>query len=54
MTAIENPTWYRALAARCRALAEQATDPQLQVHNRAEAERWLRLAEEAEKCPQGE
>jgi hypothetical protein len=41
--------WYRAQAEACLERAENATDPRIEEFNRAEAERWLRLAELAEK-----
>jgi hypothetical protein len=41
--------WYRRQAAECTALAEKASDPRVKEFHRAEAERWLRLAELAEK-----
>jgi len=40
---------YRALAAKCAAIAEQATDPRIKAFNKAEADSWLRLAELTEK-----
>jgi hypothetical protein len=45
----KNAAWYRAQAGACLARAKQATDPRISEFNRAEAERWLRLAELAEK-----
>jgi hypothetical protein len=45
----QNVEWYRAQAAECAALAEKAVDPKIKVFNQAEADRWLRLAEIAEK-----
>jgi hypothetical protein len=45
----QNAEWYRTQAAACSALAEKATDPLIKAFNQAEAERWLRLAELAEK-----
>jgi hypothetical protein len=45
----KNAAWYRAQAAACLASAEKATDPRIKEFNRAEAERWLRLAELADK-----
>jgi hypothetical protein len=45
----KNAAWYRAQAEACLARAEKATDPRIKEFNRAEAERWLRLAELAEK-----
>jgi hypothetical protein len=45
----QNAEWYRARAAECSALAEKATDPRIKAFNQAEADRWLRLAELAEK-----
>jgi hypothetical protein len=45
----KNAAWYRAQAEACLARAEKATDPRISEFNRAEAERWLRLAELAEK-----
>jgi hypothetical protein len=45
----QNAAWYRAQAEACLARAEEATDPRIKEFNRAEAERWLRLAELAEK-----
>jgi hypothetical protein len=45
----KNVAWYRAQAEACLARAAQATDPRIREFNRAEAERWLRLAELAEK-----
>jgi hypothetical protein len=45
----KNAEWYRAQAAECSALAEKATDPRIKAFNQAEADRWLRLAELAEK-----
>jgi hypothetical protein len=45
----KNAAWYRAQAEACLARAKQATDPRIREFNRAEAERWLRLAELAEK-----
>jgi hypothetical protein len=45
----QNAEWYRTQAAACLALAEKATDPLIKAFNQAEAERWLRLAELAEK-----
>jgi hypothetical protein len=51
----KNAAWYRARAGACLARAAQATDPRIREFNRAEAERWLRLAELAEKQkPAGE
>jgi hypothetical protein len=41
--------WYRAQAAECAAAAAIAIDPQIKAFNEAEAQRWLRLAEAAEK-----
>jgi hypothetical protein len=46
---VKNAAWYRAQAEPCLARAETATDPRIKEFNRAEAERWLRLAELAEK-----
>jgi hypothetical protein len=40
--------WYRAQAAEYSALAEKATDP-IKAFKQAEADRWVRLAELAEK-----
>jgi hypothetical protein len=45
----QDADWYRARAAECAALAQKATDPRIKEFNQAEAERWLRLAEVAEK-----
>jgi hypothetical protein len=45
----QNAEWYRARAAEWSALAEKATDPRIKAFNQAEAARWLRLAELAEK-----
>jgi hypothetical protein len=45
----KNAAWYRAQAEACLARAAQATDSRIREFNRAEAERWLRLAELAEK-----
>jgi hypothetical protein len=45
----KNAAWYRAQAEACLARAEKAVDPRIKEFNRAEAERWLRLAELAEK-----
>ncbi len=45
----KNAAWYRAQAEACLERAEQATDHRIKEFNRAEAERWLRLAELAEK-----
>ena len=51
----KNAAWYRAQAEACLARAAQATDSRIREFNRAEAERWLRLAELAEKQkPAGE
>jgi hypothetical protein len=51
----KNAAWYRAQAEACLARAEQATDSRIREFNRAEAERWLRLAELAAKQkPAGE
>jgi len=44
----KNAEWYRVRAAECVARAEEATDSRIREFNRAEAERWLRLAEIAE------
>ena len=46
--------WYRARAAECAAAARIAVDPQIKALNEAEAQRWLRRAEAAEKDPDGE
>jgi len=45
----KNAEWYRCQAAECSALAEKATDPRIRAFSQAEADRWLRLAELAEK-----
>jgi hypothetical protein len=45
----KNAAWYRAQAEACLTRAEEATDPRIKDFNRAEAERWLRLAELADK-----
>ncbi len=45
----KNAAWYRAQAEACLARVAQATDSRIREFNRAEAERWLRLAELAEK-----
>jgi hypothetical protein len=45
----KNAAWYRAQAVQCLARAASATDPRIREFNQAEAERWLRLAEIAEK-----
>jgi hypothetical protein len=45
----KNAAWYRAQAAECLARAANATDPRIREFNQAEAERWLRLVEIAEK-----
>jgi hypothetical protein len=45
----KNAAWYRAQAEACLGRAEKATDFRIKEFNRAEAERWLRLAELAEK-----
>ncbi len=45
----KNAAWYRAQAESCLASAEKASDPRIKEFNRAEAERWLRLAELADK-----
>jgi hypothetical protein len=50
----KNAAWYRAQAEACLARAEQATDSRIREFNRAEAERWLRLAELAEKQKPGD
>jgi hypothetical protein len=49
MTDEKNAEWYRGQAAECSALAERAIDPRIKAFNQAEADRWLRLAELAEK-----
>jgi hypothetical protein len=45
----KNADWYRKQAAACLAQAAAATDPRIKEFNQAEAERWLRLAELADK-----
>jgi hypothetical protein len=45
--------WYRAQAAQCAATAKIAIDPEIKAFNEAEAQRWLRLAEAAEKPDPG-
>jgi hypothetical protein len=45
----KNAAWYRAQAAECLARAAKATDRRIEEFNQAEAERWLRLAETAER-----
>jgi len=45
----QNADWYRAQASECLARAEKATDSRIKEFNQSEAERWLRLAEVAEK-----
>jgi hypothetical protein len=51
----KNAEWYRGQAAACLARAEAATDPRIKELNQAEAERWLRLAELADRPkPSGE
>jgi hypothetical protein len=45
--------WYRAQAAECAAAAAIAIDPQIKARNEAEAQRWLRLADAAEKQDPG-
>jgi hypothetical protein len=44
----KNAEWYRAQAAECLERAEKATDARIKEFNRAEADRWLRLAEMAD------
>jgi len=45
--------WYRAQATECAAAAKIAVDPQIKAFNEAEAQKWLRLAEAAEKQDPG-
>ncbi len=45
----KNADWYRMQAAACLARVEAATDVRIKEFNQAEAERWLRLAELADK-----
>jgi hypothetical protein len=45
--------WYRAQAAECAAVAAIAIDPQIKAFNEAEAQKWLRMAEAAEKQEPG-
>jgi DNA-binding response OmpR family regulator len=42
-------SWFRGQATQCAALAENATDPLIKEFNQAQADRWLRLAEVAER-----